>query len=367
MLYVILLALYELQELIVDADNTSDNKIASEIERLREEFTDTQELYREVCVLLFFRHGITPTANKLYQLVHKGSMSAPSEALRVFWEELREKSRVRIEHPDLPETLKISAGDLVATLWTQAQAAANENLATLREEASLAVTQAQAAQAAAEKEATHLQEELTQARQRLQSAHDRSLQLERDISAEKANREALGVQLEAAGQQQRVLEAALAEARREFSAELEKLRHTHNQTEERLQGSEKRALLEIDRERTVSNRLQQEIQQLRQIHQELINSHQIKVTDLQKRSTEMTQKLGQAEGMLQMQKETIIDGGAQLDAMCVAVRERETQIALMERDQELSGKKILSLEAELAKSHQQKPVKETTRRRKSTF
>lgn len=59
-------------------------------------FPDTQALYREVCVLLFFRHGITPTANKLYQLVRKGSMSAPTEALRTFWADLREKSRVRI-------------------------------------------------------------------------------------------------------------------------------------------------------------------------------------------------------------------------------------------------------------------------------
>lgn len=35
--------------------------------------------------MLFFRYGITPTANKLYQLVRKGSMSAPSEALTRFW------------------------------------------------------------------------------------------------------------------------------------------------------------------------------------------------------------------------------------------------------------------------------------------
>ncbi|GAB3552032.1 hypothetical protein GCM10027343_37040 [Noviherbaspirillum agri] len=53
-------------------------------------------------MLLFFRYGITPTTNKLYQLVRKGSMSAPAEALNKFWEDLRDKSRVRIEHRDLP-------------------------------------------------------------------------------------------------------------------------------------------------------------------------------------------------------------------------------------------------------------------------
>lgn len=46
-------------------DYAADQQIEKEINRLREQFIDTQDLYREVCVLLFFRHGITPTANKL--------------------------------------------------------------------------------------------------------------------------------------------------------------------------------------------------------------------------------------------------------------------------------------------------------------
>src|SRR3546814_3870986 len=81
----------------------------------------------EVCALLFFRYGVTPTANKLFQLVRKGSMSAPTEALSKFWEDLREKSRTRIEHPDLPDALKSVAGELVASLWTNAQAAAHRS------------------------------------------------------------------------------------------------------------------------------------------------------------------------------------------------------------------------------------------------
>ena len=66
------------------------NQIQAEVERLRAQFPDTQELYREVSALLFFRYGITPTANKLYQLVRKGSMSAPAEALNKFWETILE-------------------------------------------------------------------------------------------------------------------------------------------------------------------------------------------------------------------------------------------------------------------------------------
>ena len=57
---------------------TTEAQIHADIEALRERIPETQDLYREVCTILFFRYGITPTANKLYQYVRKGSMSAPS-------------------------------------------------------------------------------------------------------------------------------------------------------------------------------------------------------------------------------------------------------------------------------------------------
>ena len=49
-----------------------DRRLQAEIETLRSKFADTQELYREVCVLLFFRHGITPTA-RIGKKNHQGS------------------------------------------------------------------------------------------------------------------------------------------------------------------------------------------------------------------------------------------------------------------------------------------------------
>src|SRR6201996_2806171 len=112
----------------------ADAALATEIERLKAAFPKTRELYREVCALLFFRFGITPTANRLYQLVKRGSMSTPTQVLGEFWTELREKSRVRIEHPDLPADLGAAAGELVATLWTRATAAADTALDALRGE-----------------------------------------------------------------------------------------------------------------------------------------------------------------------------------------------------------------------------------------
>src|ERR1700692_4769853 len=123
---------------------------AQDIEAPRAQFPQTQELYREVCRVLFFRHGITPTANRLYQLVKKGSMSAPAEALARFWATLRDKSRVRIEHPDLPAELQSATGELAAALWPRAVDLEQEQLPAAQLEAQVSVAEAQARQARAE-------------------------------------------------------------------------------------------------------------------------------------------------------------------------------------------------------------------------
>src|ERR1700687_5190767 len=109
-------------------------RLTAEIDRLKAEFPKTRELYREVCALLFFRFGITPTANRLYQLVKRGSMGTPTDVLAEFWRTLREKSRVRLERPDLPPDLQAAAGDLVVALWDKSTAAAHAALEELRSE-----------------------------------------------------------------------------------------------------------------------------------------------------------------------------------------------------------------------------------------
>ncbi|MCP6390852.1 DNA-binding protein, partial [Klebsiella pneumoniae] len=72
---------------------STETEILAEVETLKGRFSDTKALYREVCALLFFRYGLTPTANKLYQYVRKGTMSTPAEALAKFWDDLRTKAR----------------------------------------------------------------------------------------------------------------------------------------------------------------------------------------------------------------------------------------------------------------------------------
>ena len=356
----------------MDAESTtgqqsvSDHQLAVEIERLRVDFTDTQDLYREVCVLLFFRYGVTPTANKLYQLVHKGSMSAPAEALRTFWEDLRKKSRVRIEHPDLPEALKTTAGEMVAALWAQAQGAAEESLGSLREQATESIRLAQEAQQKAEAENLGMQHVVEQLREEIRAGRERSLQLERDLASERASNEALSNQLVAAGQQIKVTESALTEARQDFAAELEKQRQALERAEERLRGSEKRALLEIDRERQAAARLQQEVNQLRQSNHEAVEQHIKETAGFQTKVADLNQKLGVAEGMLQAQKEAVVAAAGQLEALRILIGDKETRIALQERELSLRDLRIAALETELTRASSQGSQISPRRHRKKT-
>lgn len=278
---------------------TTDTQIQADVEELRKTVKDTAALYREVCTVLFFRYGITPSANKLYQYVRKGSMSAPAEALAKFWADLREKSRVRIEHPDLPDALKLAAGELVGNLWMQAQTAAQESLAIFRSEAETAVAAARAEKDAVSRELSAAHADLVKTREESVATADRVLQLERELAAEHAQNEGLTRQLSSAVRQQTALETALAEARRDFSSELEKLRRTLQRSEERYEAGQKRALLEIDRERSATGKLQKDLLQARQLQSDADKRHRDEIARLHQALGEVRQNLGASEGVLQ--------------------------------------------------------------------
>lgn len=227
---------------------TDETRLQAEIEALRPLFPGTQDLYREVCTVLFFRHGITPTANKLYQLVRKGSMSAPAEALARFWENLREKSRVRIEHPDIPQALRDAAGDLTAKLWEQARSLADEAAAAVRLDAQQqADAAAQAVEQARQREAL-LSQDVTAAQAHAATLADQIRALEQRLAHDEGLRLGLVQQIEQLASQRQELVAAMEAAR---------------VAEQRAADEQRRLLLEVDRERGQAARLQKELDALK--------------------------------------------------------------------------------------------------------
>lgn len=245
---------------------SNEDAIAASVADLRERFPRTQDLYREVCVLLFFRHGITPTANKLYQLVRKGSMSAPTEALSQFWKLLRERSRVTIEHSDLPDELRTAAGELVATLWKSAQSNSLASVATLQSDAAIAVDNAKADLASAQlahAEALQLVEDL---RSQLRTSEHGMSELREALAAAAAIRESLEARLNDARRDLGAMQARLSEMSWQHVEERERLANRTRLAEERFADMEKHALQEIDRERLAAAKLQTTIEAERAAH-----------------------------------------------------------------------------------------------------
>lgn len=280
----------------MDIPAIAEARLQAEIDALRAQYPDTQDLYREVCVVLFFRHGITPTANKLYQLVRKGSMSAPAEALTRFWETLREKSRIRIEHPDLPEPLRDAAGEMVGALWQRAQAAAQDALEQLREEARVQVLAAEGVAQAATARVQEIEQALGVARQELQAIQQQWTDAQADLARAQGEVTALQRQVDAGAAQRRELQDGFNAAQQRLTHELEQQRAAATAADERHAAEMKRMLLDVDRERVNATKLQKELEQARRMFADLTELHRQQISEKQQQAEGLRQRNGELEG-----------------------------------------------------------------------
>lgn len=281
------------------SDVLSDEaRLATDIDRLKAEFPKTRELYREVCALLFFRFGVPPTANRLYNLVRRGTMSTPASVLREFWAELREKSRVRIEHPDLPADLSEAAGELIGALWTRASTSAQAELTALREEVEAQRADAEQKVGAARDELGRTETALEQRTAALLAAQVEIRAFERQQADEAATRKALEAQIKRLGEDAGARERELEKVRETFSRDLEKLRETAHRAEERLRATEKRALLEIDRERSAAAKVQKELAEAAKRADKREAEHRRTVDALQEQQGDARHQTGVLQGKL---------------------------------------------------------------------
>jgi hypothetical protein len=168
------------------------------------------------------------------------------------------------------------------------------------------------------------------------------------MAGERARTESLEQQIESAKNQQTTLEAALADARKDYSAELEKYRQELRRTEERLEASEKRALLEIDHERQMTVKAQRELLQLR--NSSLENEEQLR-NELATSKAELAnvrQMLGVAEGKqdeLRAGNEKHLE---ELTVLRLTLGQQETRLALLQREVELAQSAAKQLQESIA-------------------
>ena len=210
-------------------------------------------------------YGITPTTNALYQLVRKGSMSVPSEALRQFWSDLRRQSRVDVDNADLPEELRESAGKLLGQVWSSARRSAEESVAHPKDALAAERDALSAAKARADEQARVAMTELEQANRAVAARDEDLVAFREQLSAERAKAQNVESQLvEARAQVDRLHREALATSR-DHAADIDKVTARVVQAEQRYVELEKRALVELDRERTAVGKLQKSLESERQV------------------------------------------------------------------------------------------------------
>ncbi len=241
----------------------TETEIQTEVESLKVRFSDTKQLYREVCALLFFRHGITPTTNKLYQYVRRGSMSAPADALAKFWDDLRSKARVEIDHPDLPSEVKESAATAIAAIWRLASAAARDELQVLRDEVSEQLVAAKDELASAHRRVDEHQAAQEALQARLSAAVASLEQAQTEVELERRGHAATSARLLELQRTCDDLRAQQHRLQEGFSADLAKAREAAEAAAGRAESAERRAMLEIDQERQVRARAEKTLENVR--------------------------------------------------------------------------------------------------------
>lgn len=218
-------------------------------------------------------------------------MTAPAEALNRFWADLRDKSRVRIEAPDLPGELAEQAGNLVAVLWGQAQSKAQESLADFRGEIDeqLITLRTERDTAVAAQKAS------AEALSAIRQGHE---DLEQKLTIEVAARKELEIRLLACNEERDRLQLAVKESREGFSRELDKVRAALHTIESRSEEEIRRHLLEIDRERSLARKANQELSSAKSSMAKQQASDKAELGKLQGKISNLREDLGKLQGQL---------------------------------------------------------------------
>lgn len=273
-------------------DTTIMAAMQADIDKLRDRFPRTADLYREACAVLFFRYGQTPTTNSLYQLVRKGSMSVPAEALRLFWSDLRERAKVDLQHADLPDQVKQSAGQLLAEIWALAREAADESIAALRQSAAVERDAALAEKARLEDQLNQLAELLEEARVQNGLAEAAAAQLREELSAGAATHRETNLRLAEARADTERLQRGIRAMSESHAAEIDKITARVLQAEQRYTDLEKHTLMELDRERTAAAKLRKQLDAERRASASRIGEMQAQVQAAQFQLARQGQELG---------------------------------------------------------------------------
>lgn len=223
----------------LDMDDRSPEVVASVREKLAQQLpphSSRKEKSLAAARILFFDCSVHPSAKLVLECTQHGSLTDINRDVHEFWRELREKAKLRINAPELPQHLVDGFGDALRQIWEMCSATAQEAASEVRLRAIESVNQAEAREEHALQEKRQAQEQVHEAVAALRQERDRREEAAREASllqAEVANLKAEGQKLSDRVQAEI---NARAEAEKRFTSELEAIRQERLREADRFKG-----------------------------------------------------------------------------------------------------------------------------------
>lgn len=218
-----------------------------------------QEKTREAATVLFFGHGIYPSAKTVHRYTQHGSLTDINADLRAFWRDLREKGRVRLDTPTLPAEVTELFSDGLAKLWELAMDKAQAALEAEREDAAEQVAQAQREAAEAERLRRLVESDAEASEMELRQERERRERAEQRAEAQAAELDALQAAL-TQWQAQAEAEAKARQAAEErFSGDLAAERAARQRDTDMFDGEIQFAKLQIEAARSEGRELREQL------------------------------------------------------------------------------------------------------------
>lgn len=214
---------------------------------------------RQAASLLFFEHGIYPSAKVVLSYTQQGSLTDINRDLHEFWQELRDKARVKLDAPYLPHDLVESFADSLAKIWDQATANASSTFDAQRMEAEIEVASARRRMNEAEVQARSMLERVQSSEAELRQERERRETAERRVEGQLSEITTLKSSQEKWQQKADGEANARQEAEQRFSRDLEAERASRAHDSERHDGEIKFAKLQIDSARTAERELRDQL------------------------------------------------------------------------------------------------------------
>lgn len=296
--------------------------------------------------------GQRPTIERVRQKIGRGSPNTVSPYLDTWFRSLGRRIAdpgAFSAPPSLPDAISRAAEHFWGVALAEARRDGAAEIAAAKDAAASLVNEAQAAESAARLAAEQSAGEV----QRLQLALDqanRSLTQAKVIAAEQAAR--LGALQEQATELQQRLTATQAER----ATELEQAAQRLTLSEERSVATERRATLEIDRERQLRAKLERRLELAEEKHAETLAHHQ---SQLEARAAEAL-RLQEALAEITRERSALVAELSRLQTQAaVLLTERDQAFAEAGRAQE----DRLALKTVIAEFEARRPVAFTGRRR----